>query len=100
MCIGDDIGDKLRSGVNAGNQHTQESALQLANKHMDEMDDDDNGFITRGEVDDQYKNFFDAINYHTNKDDQLTVDELATAYKHSNIHERGAAPDCFTGTNG
>lgn len=64
------------------------------------MDANNSGTISRGEVDDQYKNFFDAINHHTNQDGQLTVDELATAYKHSNIHERGAKPDCFTGTNG
>lgn len=64
------------------------------------MDTDGSRSLSKNEVDDRYHTLHDAINHYSNQDGELTVDELAGAYKHSNIHERGAKPDCFTGTNG
>lgn len=116
ICVGDNIGD-LKSGADAGEAHTQESAAALVDKHWDEMNLDPNGDggVDGDEVPEEYRNFGEAIDEMTGGDGFVTKDDMIAAYMTANIHEKtgedgcggsdsesgsGSGDDCFTGSNG
>lgn len=80
-----------------GGVPNQDAAFELAKKHFDKGDRNKDEVITIDEVPEEYKTFFESIDYHTSNDGKVSLSELMNAYKYANVYEAraGTKGKCF-----